>query len=80
MVNPEIGVGRVVAAIHRAQLEPGDSGRPTADGAVAVLVVVDITDAAMLVAMLAAIVTASVFSWSSIKMLGSDAAALVANP
>jgi len=79
MVNAEIGAGSVGAVIHRAQLEPGDGGRPTA-GAVAVLVVVDITDAAMLVAMLAATVTASVFSWSSIKMLGSDAAALVANP
>jgi len=77
MVNPEIGVGRVVAAIHRAQLEPGDSGRPTADGAVAVLV--DIMGAAMLVAMLAATVTASVFSGSSTTLLGSDAAALVAN-
>ena len=78
MVNAEIGTGRVVAAIHRAQLEPGDSGRPTADEAVAVLVV-DIMGAAMLVAMLAAIVTASVFSGSSTTLHGSDAAALVAN-
>jgi len=73
MVNAEIGAGRVDAVIHRAQLEPGDSGRPTADEAVAVLVVI------MGAAMLAAIVTASAFSGSSTTLLGSDEAALFAN-